>query len=113
MTPLDALARRVEDDPRFLAHSLRLYAESERLNDDALAARLGCAAENLVMLRLCLAPGATTFRQDIATIARRHGANEQSLLTAARYGQVLVRLRSAPSGNPVTFLAARDGKDPP
>src|SRR5262245_57416656 len=54
--PLSSIARRAEERPTFLANLLAAYARSEDLDDDALAARLGCPAEQLSRLKLCRAP---------------------------------------------------------
>ena len=56
--PLDALARRVADDPFFLGSALARHAESHGLDDAGLAAALGCSVETLAMLRLCRLPAA-------------------------------------------------------
>jgi hypothetical protein len=111
MNHLERLARRVRDDPRFLALVLAFYAESERLDDAALAARLGCPPENLPMLRLCRAPdpAPAVFQTDIARIAARFGADPDTLAAAVRRGEVLVKFRAANFQDCGTLMAARDG----
>ena len=54
--PLDRLARRVEEDPFFLASLLAEYARAEGLDDLALAQALDCEPEALTGIRLCRAP---------------------------------------------------------
>ena len=56
---LVALAKRVEDDPFFLAALLKVYADSEGLDDARLAAVLACRIDDLTALRLCRAPART------------------------------------------------------
>ena len=56
---LEALARRLEDDPAFLACLLKLYAGSERVTQGQLAQSLGCTDETLVLIGLCRSPGAS------------------------------------------------------
>jgi hypothetical protein len=111
---LEALARRVENDPFFLAGLLADYAGSENLDDVGLAAALGCEPEALTAIRLCRAPRPDRdgFRQDVDQIAARFGLDADRLTAVVRRGEALRRLRSAaPSGH--GFLAAaRDGEPP-
>jgi hypothetical protein len=113
---LQHLANRVACDPFFLAHSLAEFARSERLDDVALATRLGCRVEDLALIRLCRAPrtGPPGFRADLATIAARFGLDPAELTAAVRHGQGLATLRAAPhsEGVPGTLLAARDHDTP-
>ncbi len=111
--PLDALARRVESEPFFIASILALFARSEALDDEALCRVLRCPWESFAMLRLCRTPDEeqTGFQRDIKRIAERFGIDENALAEVVRRGQALQRLqRSASSG---TLLAARDGKEEP
>jgi hypothetical protein len=112
---LEALARRVEKDPLFLAGLLVEYAGSESLDDIGLAAALGCEPEALTAIRLCRAPrpDRAGFRQDVDEIAARFGLDADRLTAVVRRGETLRRLRSAaPSGH--GFLAAaRDGEPTP
>lgn len=66
-----ALARRVEDDPFFLAAALSTYARAEGLSDAQLAQRLGCATAQLSAVRLCRKPRNSTreFQLDVERIA--------------------------------------------
>lgn len=113
---LDHLANRVAADPFFLAHPLAEFAHSERLDDPALAARLGCRPEYLTVLRLCRAPRSDplAFRADVAAVAGRFGIDPGVLAEAVRRGQGLARVREAarPTTGPGFLLAARD-PDPP
>src|SRR5262249_59305673 len=91
---LDHLANRVAADPFFLAFPLAEYARSERLDDSALAAALGCRVEDLTLLRLCRMPrdDPAGFRADTAAIAERFGIAPAKLADAVRRGQGLARL---------------------
>jgi len=68
--PLDALAARVSADPFFLGSALAAYQRRHGLDDDGLAAVLGCAPDVLTQLRLCRRPGAAepgrTAERDVA-----------------------------------------------
>ncbi len=107
---LEAMARRLEEDPFFLACPLRLYAASEQLDEEALAQSFGSSGETLIMLRLCRAPRAETFRADVDRIASRFQINGDLLAEAVRRGQALLQMRKT-SGLPGTLMAARDAED--
>ncbi len=112
-SPLDRMARRAAADPFFLAAALDRHARSERLDDAALAARLGCDMPTLTMLRLCRMPRpeAPHFGNDIDAIAGRFGVAADVLAAAVRRGQVLLRQQAGESGAAGLLLAARDGAE--
>jgi hypothetical protein len=107
---LRALSVRVESDPKFLAHLLRLYADSETMNDERLALELGCPIESLVQVRLCRAPrvSGADFHADIERVATRFGVRVERLAEAARRGQVLSNLQTTSGSAAANLLAARD-----
>ncbi len=114
MSPyLAHLADRVADAPDFLACALAEYARSERLQDAALAARLGCGVDTLTHLRLCRMPRGQPplFWQDIERIAGRFSVDVDGLAEVVRRGQSLLNLRKVEGGRqqePGFLLAARD-----
>jgi hypothetical protein len=84
---LEHLARRLEDDPFFLACPLRLYAKSEELGEDELAAAFKCSKEALMSVRLCRAPSQDeSFFDCIERIATRFAADTDALAEAVRRG---------------------------
>jgi hypothetical protein len=110
---LERLARRVESDPFFLAGALAAYQASARLDDQALAATLGCSAEVLTRLRLCRMPAITGpgFWDDIRQIAEHFSLDADTLAEVVRHGQGVLRLRQGESRAEAGFLmAARDGE---
>lgn len=111
--PLDMLARRVENEPFFLASTLALFARSEALDDDALCRFLRCPKESFAMLRLCRTPDAdpSDFQRDVKRIAERFDTDLDALTEAIRRGQALQRLRQTTEGG--TLLAARDAEKEP
>jgi hypothetical protein len=111
--PLERLARRVENEPFFLASTLALFARSETLDDEALCRFLHCPPEKFAMLRLCRTPDEepSAFQRDVKRIAERFGCDENALADAVRRGQALQRLRRAAAGG--TLLAARDSEEEP
>jgi hypothetical protein len=112
--PLDDLARRVQDDPFFLAAALAHYARSEHLDDDRLAAALGCSPQTLPALRLCRMPGAGAhpFARDVDRIAQHFRVDPDILTEAVRRWEALRRLREGAGDGRGTLLAARDEPPP-
>jgi hypothetical protein len=108
-----ALARRVEDDPSFLAAPLKEYVVSEGIDDAELARLLRCSTDRLAPLRLCRRPRSETpwFRQDVERIAARFGLDAGALAQIVRRAEVLVTLRVAEVGDRGTLMAARDRTD--
>jgi hypothetical protein len=108
--PLENLARRMEDDPFFLACPLRLFARSKGLDDSQLANWLGCSMQTLLPLRLCRAPVAESsrFLKDIGRIAATYHVDEAELADAVRHGQAIWQLRQGHAGGARTLRAARD-----
>ena len=110
---LEFMAARVATDPFFLACPLTAFAQSEGLDDAALAARLGCRITDLTRLRLCRAPrpDLTDFRTDITAVATAFGIDPVELAKAVRHGEGLVHLRETSqvaTAHPGFLLAARD-----
>jgi hypothetical protein len=111
---LDRLARRVESDPFFLAAPLARYAASNRLDEDALAERLGCDRASLTHLRLCRSPEPMPpqFFKDVQQIAARFALDPDRLAEIVRFGQALLAV-SPPASEvlddaPGYLMAARD-----
>jgi hypothetical protein len=106
---LEHLARRLEDDPFFLACPLRLYAKSEELGEGGLAEALKCSKEALMSVRLCRAPSPDeSFFECIERIATRFAANAEALAEAVRRGQALFQMAQVATTSRI-LLAARDG----
>ena len=109
--PLENLARRLENDPFFLACPLKLFAESAGLAEREVATQLRCSVETLVRVRLCRAPlpEAKQFRNEIARIAETYQVDALALTDAVRRGQAIWHLRQGQRGAAGSLLAARDG----
>lgn len=108
-TNLEHLARRLKDDPFFLACPLTLYATSEGLNEESLASRLRCSKENFTMVCLCRAPAseAESFQDDIDRIATKFSVDADVLAEAIRRGQAICQMKRR-TESAATLLAARD-----
>ena len=110
--PLEALAKRAEREPFFLASVLAAYARSEGLDDAGLAAALGCPVGELTMIRLCRVPrtDAGEFWDDVTALAGRFGLDAGRLAEAVKRGRVVLRLQAAQPGG--GFLAAARDHEP-
>jgi hypothetical protein len=110
---IEQAARQARDNPFFLACPLAAYADSEELDDAALAAALGCQPEQLARVRLCRAPRTESphFDTDVREIADRFELNANALAEAVRRGQVILRFRKAGPDARGTRQAARK-RDP-
>lgn len=106
---LENMARRLEDDPYFLACPLKHYARSEGLNEETLAAGLKCSKESLLQVRLCRSPAAEgeTFHDDIQRIAVKFSVDADVLAQAVRRGQAILHMTQRGKASR-TLLAARD-----
>lgn len=92
---LAALARRVANDPSFLAFALNEYGRAHDLSDAALAERLGCPSERLPAIQLCRMPRAdpARFQADVDRIADVFRIDGDVVAEAARLAEVLVAMR--------------------
>ena len=102
-----ALARRLGDDPRFLAGILAAYAYSETIETRDLARRLGCTEAVLDRVSICYRPRPASFDTDVDELAERFGLHADLLAEIVRRADVatLLRRRSDASG---LLMAARD-----
>lgn len=108
-----ALARRLEDDPFFLAAALHEYARSEGFDEVRLAAHLGCPVETLSRLGLCRRPRPEPphFRRDVDQIAARFEVSADVLAQIVRRADALVALRPTTEDRRGTLRAARDREE--
>jgi hypothetical protein len=82
--PLRRTARAAESRPGFLAAAFARYRAVERIDEAELAHRLRIGGERLPELSLCLRPRPDRFRQDVAAIALRFGADVGALASLIR-----------------------------
>src|SRR5262249_26150942 len=110
---LGELARRVQSDPFFLASALADYANSEGLDEQGLARRLGCPVETLTSLGLCRRPHPepALFRQDIDRITLRFGVKVDVLAEIVRRSDALSVIRQGAKSERGLLMAAQDRKD--
>ena len=106
---LDRLASLARERPNLLAGPLALYKEQEGLDDQQLAALLGCEVEALSRLALCERPReAPHFREDVERIARYIHADIMQLAMLIRAAESRYALRQQPGSTSPTLLAARN-----
>src|SRR5688500_16786029 len=101
-----AAARAAERDG-FMAWVLARYRETERLDDDGLAAFLGIDRAALDRLALCGRPRPELFGADVAAIAEHAGASEYRLANLIRQVEALQALARAPAEGVGLLAAAR------
>ncbi len=95
-----------------MASLLRIYQETEGVDDEQLAAHLGLAVDRLPILALCREPrgDAPFFRQDIAEIADYTGTGVTNLAMFVRAAQGLRRMRASSDRSTGYLAAARDAE---
>src|SRR6266487_977046 len=106
---LDRLALLAREHSNLLAGPIALYKEQEGLDDQQLAAMLGCEVEALSRLALCERPReAPHFREDVERIARYIHADTMQLAMLIRAAETRYALRQQQGVTSPTLLAARD-----
>jgi hypothetical protein len=105
--PLTRLAAAAESEPFYLASLLAAFARSEGLDDNGLAARLGCAIGELPVLKLCRAPRRDPAGrcEDIARLAEHFHLDAFALTEAVKRAWVMQAMSDAGDG---LLMAARD-----
>jgi len=103
-------AQRAGQQPFFLAWSLLAYARAEGLDDDGLAAALGCDPASLPALLLCRRPEGegAVFRADVEAIAERFRLDAARLARLIRTADTVVAWAWAATDQVGGLLAARD-----
>lgn len=109
---LDRLAQLAQTRPTLLAGPLKLYQEQEGLDDEQLAAQLGCKVEALARLALCERPRpAPHFHKDVARIAHYIQADTLQLARVIRKAETRESFTRGSGASMPTLLAARDNED--
>ena len=109
-------ARRVSHDAFFLASALDAYCLSHSLDDNQLAAFLGCSIAILPKLGLCRRPDpfAPTFRENVERVAAYAGVAALPLGQLLREADVISVLQAGrgemAAGTSGLLIAARDAE---
>ena len=101
--PLDLMADRARHEPLFFGYLLERYAQSQALDDAALAARLGITLQTLRLLRLAGCPAFEPIRrcQEVHLLAEAHGIEAGLLFEVV---QQVLALTPLPASAPTTPL---------
>lgn len=93
-----ALSRRLQGDPRFMAHVLSVYSEQEGLGEDDLARELDSPPELLVRLALCKRPDADSvdFAEQVQRLSDYTLIDEDLLTRIIRQVDSLAALAEYP-----------------
>ncbi len=100
-------------DPSRVGYWLRRHRRAEGLKPPRQARQLKIDLEGLVLLSLCLTPREDRFREDLAVIGRRSGADEGALAEVLRQQQALARWAERPPAGRGWLMAASDAAPPP
>jgi len=111
-SPLQRLARRASAEPSFLGWQLAAFARVRQLDDESLAAYLGCPVEALANVRLCGAIRSDHFREDVTCVATKFGLSVAHLAEVAKPLPAEPLRESVETDTHVAMLAARDRSDP-
>lgn len=101
------LAKRLGDDPAYIAWLIRRVLETRPQTWEELAARMALSSRQLAMLALCRRPSERNFATEISQIAEYIGMDVFALTNTLRDWETNDTLRNPGSSQ----MAARDGKD--
>ena len=109
MAEFSKFARRAAADPFFMGYLMAAVQRAHRLDDRALASRLGCGADALPRLFACRPPAPASFRADVESVARAVRCDPLKLAAVIREAEALEALCRIPGQPEVpALLAARD-----
>ncbi len=107
-----AVFRNSTKDPSWLGYWLARHQQSEGLDEQQLADRLGLTVGNLALLCLCRTPRDEYFREDLEVVSQRTGASEPALAQLLRQEQALHRWKNAEPGATTGWLMAASDRPP-
>ncbi|MGH9843057.1 MAG: hypothetical protein ACREEM_30325 [Blastocatellia bacterium] len=109
---LKALAARLGDDSRFMAHALDAYQRHAHLDDAEMARELGAAPEMLLRLALCRRPAsdAPDFAEQVRELADYTLIDETRLIAVIREVDSLAGFALPPAGLWVRLFAGARGQ---
>jgi hypothetical protein len=103
-----SVLRQTGRDPERVGYWLRQHCRAERLPPARLARLLGLRMEGLILLSLCLTPREDSFREDLAVICARTGADPLVLAQILRQQQALARWTEQSPSSQGWLMAASD-----
>jgi hypothetical protein len=84
-----AVFRQTAADPVWLGYWLARHQQTERLQAQQLADKMGVPMDNLALVCLCRTPRSDHFAEDLRVVCRRTGAREEVLAQVLRQEQAL------------------------
>ena len=109
---LHRLAMLAKEHPNLLAGPLEFYKKQEGLDDEQLAAMLGCEVGAIARLALCERPRPVPhFREDVQRIATYIHADMLQLAMLIRAAEARETFSHKSGATPPTLLAARDHEE--
>jgi hypothetical protein len=98
---MSGLARRLRDNPNFMARVLAVYQEQERLGDDALAEHLHTTPATLARLAVCKRPDSSSpqFADQVRQISTYTNIDPAQLANIVRQVDSLEKLSELPRMN--------------
>lgn len=107
-----AVFRNTAKDPAWVGYWLARHQQTEDLDEEQLAGKLGITMENLVLVCLCRTPRSDQFREDLRIICQRTGASEEALAGMLRQEATLLHWSEKPPTRETGWLmAASDRPD--
>lgn len=112
-SPLSELAKRLRDDPHYMAYVLARYSEHEGISEGNLAEALGTLPHLAIRLALCRVPDVATadFAVRVRQISDFTLTDEALLASIIRQVSSIQALSNASERQ--LLSAARDREDPP
>src|SRR5437667_7374730 len=101
-----AVFRQTAADPVWLGYWLARHQQTEQLQADQLAEKMGVPMDNLPLLCLCRTPRADHFREDLRVVCQRTGAREAVLAQVLRQEQALHQWTQTGAPKPSGWLMA-------
>jgi len=94
-------AARAKSRSGFMGNALNAFASSERLTDGDIAKWLGCTADGLSKLALCLRPQSNqpAFRSLVEKLAAHCGADPLRIVQLLRKVESIAAVKGAHAGN--------------
>ena len=101
-----AVFRNTAQDPAWIGHWLARHQQTENLDEEQLAQKLGIAVDNLVLLCLCRSPRSDHFQEDLRVVCKRTGASEKVLAQVLKQEQTLHGVSRSGQGSTSGWLMA-------
>jgi len=101
---------RIEDNHEFMAYTLKMYCEFEKISETELIKVLDCSVNSYYELALCKAPGIgeLDFMDRLAIISEYVTIDKSKLIMVIKHVHTLLKFASQPEN---ILLAARDKEE--